>query len=340
MFDDLIREVRQLERRQTISVPLPEDKEGYVDRQCPGAKCKAEFKVLGKDWDSKVANARAYCPVCRNEAPSDDWATPAQVKYVEAVALAHLKRQLHGALESGARQFNQRQRPGLLTFSLSVTPDTTPVFLPRAVGEVMRQRFTCERCQCSYSSIGAAFFCPACGHNSVLTTFVQTLETVRNTVAALPSIRQAMDADPDAAHNAVRLLLEQSMGRLVGAFENYAEELFASVPTAPHAKAKRGSFQRLDEASRLWQEAVGKRYQDLLSPQEMAGLVRFVQQRHLLTHANGIVDADYLTKSADRTYSICQRIVIREADVLTLADLLAKLANALKALSAPPPPQP
>jgi hypothetical protein len=335
MFDDLIREVRQIEGSQTTSVPIPEDKEGYVDRQCPSAKCKAEFKVLAKDWDSKVPDNRAYCPVCRNEAPSDDWATPAQVSYVKAVALARLKRQLHGALESGARQFNQRQRPGFITFSLSVTPDTTPVLLPCAVGEVMRQRFTCERCRCSYSSIGAAFFCPACGHNSVLTTFVQTLETVRNTVAALPSIRQAMGGDPDAAHNAVRLILEQSVARLAGAFEHYTEELFATTPTAPHAKVKRGSFQRLEEASALWQEAVGKGYRDLLSPQEMACLVRYVQQRHLLTHANGIVDAAHLAKSADTTYSIGQRIVIRESDVLALADLLAKIAGALNILASP-----
>jgi Zn finger protein HypA/HybF involved in hydrogenase expression len=340
MFEGLIREVRKLERTQTISVPIPEDEEGYVDRQCPNDKCKAEFKVLGKDWDSKVPNNRAYCPVCRHAAPSDDWATPAQVGYVKAVALARLKRQLHGALESGAHQFNQRQRPGFITFSLSVSRDTTPILLPCAVADVMRQRFTCERCQCNYSSVGAAFFCPACGHNSVMTTFVQTIETVRNTVGALATIRQAMADDPDAAHNAVRMLLEQSMGRLVGAFEHYAEELFATIPSAPHAKVKRGTFQRLDEASGLWREAVGKRYQDLLSPQEMARLVRFVQQRHLLTHANGIVDDAYIAKSADTTYAVGQRVVIQESDVVALADLLAKLAAALRTLSLPAPDKP
>jgi hypothetical protein len=339
MFDDLIRELERLERPQTISVSIPEDKEGYVDRQCPNSKCTADFKVLSEDWGSKVANDRAYCPVCRNEAPSDNWATPAQREYVRAVGLAHLKRQVHDALATGARQFNQRQRPGFISLSLSVTPASAPVLLPCAVGDVMRQRFTCERCQCRYSSIGAAFFCPACGHNSVLTTFVHTLETVRNTVAAVPSIRQAMDGDPDRAHNAVRLLLEQSIGRLIGAFEHYTEELFATVPTAPHTKVKRGSFQRLDEASSLWQEVVGKGYQDILSPQEMAGLVRLFQQRHLLTHTNGIVDASYLTKAGDAAYTVGQRIVIREADVLTLADLLAKLASSLKTFSAPPPLQ-
>lgn len=330
MFDDLIREVSRLEQTQSISVPIPEDKEGFIDRQCPSAKCRAEFKVFGKDWDAKVTKKRAYCPVCRNEAPPADWATTAQVKYAKAVALAHLKQQLHGALEAGARQFNQRQQDGFITLSLSVTSHITHVSLPRAVGEVMRQRFTCEQCQCGYSSIGAAFFCPACGHNSVLNTFLHTLETVRNTIAAIPNIRQAMQVNPDTAHDSVRLILEQSIGRLVGAFEHYTEALFATLPIAATAKVKRGSFQRIDEASGLWQEVVGKGYHDLLCPHEMANLVRLVQQRHLLVHTDGIVDNGYLIKSADNAYTIGQRIVIQESDVLNLADLLGKLAAALK----------
>jgi len=331
MFDDLIREIRRLEHGQKLSVSLPEDDDGYLDRQCSDEKCKADFKVLAQDWDQKVSDNRAYCPLCRHEAPSDEWATVAQVEYAKAVAMAHLKRRIHGALVSGARSFNNRQRPGFITLSLSVKPDTTPVFLPKAVGEAMRQRFSCEICSCRYSSIGATYFCPACGHNSVLSTFTQTVDTVRNTINAVPAIRQAMGEDRDGAENTIRLLLEQSMGRLVGAFEHYTEELFATVQTAPHAKVRRGSFQRLDEASTLWREAVGKGYGDILSAQEMMNFIRLTQQRHLLTHCNGIVDADYLKKSGDAAYAVGQRITIREVDVLLLADLVERTGKTLKA---------
>ena len=144
-----------------------------------------------------------------------------------------------------------------------------------------------------------------------------------------------MQGNPDAAHDSVRLILEQSIGRLVGAFEHYTEALFATLPAAATAKVKRGSFQRLADASSLWHSAVGKGYQDMLTAHEMASLVRLVQQRHLLTHTNGIVDADYLTKSADTTYSIGQRVLMRESDVLTLADIVGKLADALKFLASP-----
>ena len=219
MFEDLVREVERLERGIKVSVRLPPDEKGYVDRRCPSKNCGAMFKVLGSDWDQKVPDARAFCPLCRHEASSDKWATAQQKEYAKAVAMREFRKRFHGALEAGARRFNQRQRPGFLTFELSVTPDRAPVFLPKAVGEIMEQAFTCESCSCRYSSIGAAFFCPACGHNSAITTFGQTLETVRKTIRSVAAIKEAFGKDRDSAENAVRLVMEQSMGKIVGAFE-------------------------------------------------------------------------------------------------------------------------
>ncbi len=56
----------------------------------------------------------------------------------------------------------------------------------------MRQRFTCEACGTRYASLGAAFFCPVCGHNSAPSTFDRTVEVVRSTIAAVPSIPVAL----------------------------------------------------------------------------------------------------------------------------------------------------
>ena len=225
MFDDIIREVQRLERGFTVSVPIPEDEKGYVDRQCPSNNCRALYKVFGSDWDKKVGKC-AFCPLCRHEAQEDQWATKQQREYVKAVALRKMKDLYHNALEAGARSFNQRPQSGFLRFSLSVTRDRTPVFLPRAVGDIMEQSFTCEACSCRYSSIGAAFFCPACGHNSALSTFSQTLETIQNTMDAMEQIRHSFGGDRDAAENAVRMVTEQALAKLVGAFERFAEALF------------------------------------------------------------------------------------------------------------------
>src|SRR4051794_29665467 len=101
MFDDIIREVEHLERGIKVSVPIPEDEKGYVDRQCPSKNCGALYKVFGSDWDKKIGKKRAFCPLCRNEAPSDAWATHQQREYVKAVAMEQLRNRFHDALETG-----------------------------------------------------------------------------------------------------------------------------------------------------------------------------------------------------------------------------------------------
>src|SRR5436190_52140 len=134
MFDDLMRELRLLEQGVSIPISLPADKDGYLDRQCPSVLCRAEFKVLEADWDQKVGAERLFCPLCRHEQASDEWVTRAQLAYAEKAAVAKFTRSIHGALETGARRFNQRQQKGFITMSLSVSPDHTPVLLPKAAG--------------------------------------------------------------------------------------------------------------------------------------------------------------------------------------------------------------
>jgi Zn finger protein HypA/HybF involved in hydrogenase expression len=45
------------------------------------------------------------------------------------------------------------------------------VLLPPAAAEPMRLKITCPECSCRYAVIGAAFFCPACGHNAAELVF-------------------------------------------------------------------------------------------------------------------------------------------------------------------------
>jgi len=82
---------------------------------------------------------------------------------------------------------------------------------------------------------------------------------------------------------------------------------------------------------RLTQENIpGQATQDMLTVDELADLSRLFQQRHLLTHKEGIVDQEYITKTNDITYSVGQRLIIREIAVRRLADLIVKIASQLK----------
>jgi hypothetical protein len=329
MFDNIIQELKKLERGIPVSVSVPIDNDGYFDRRCPSEACQADFKVLMEDWKQKVSDAQVFCPVCREEAKSTEWNTPEQYEYIRQVGINHVRGIIGQALSQDATDFNRRQRPGLITISISYKPGTPTLVVPISAAEELRQKFTCEQCGCRYSSLGVAFFCPACGHNSAESTFSQTIEAVQKSLAALPAIREAVQAvaDADAAKNTAREILENSMGRLVGAFQRLAEALFERTPAATTTRRRKNVFQNLTEGSALWRASTGKGYEDLLTPAEMADLVRMFQQRHLLAHCEGIVDQDYITKSGDTTYTVGQRLVIRDRAVSRLAELVTKLTE-------------
>ena len=215
--------------------------------------------------------------------------------------------------------------------SMSVEPSRVPILIPPQAAEEMRQDFTCESCGCRYSSIGAAFFCPACGHNSAQTTFLAAVQTVRTTATNLPNIRSAVEelADKDAAENTVRQLLENSLVRLAASFQRFAEAAFHALPNSSTFSIRKNLFQNLNESTAVWRKATGKGYEDHLGPSAMAELHLFFQQRHLLAHREGLVDQGYIDKSGDRSYSIGQKLVIKGPAVLRLAELVEKLAHGL-----------
>jgi uncharacterized Zn finger protein (UPF0148 family) len=333
MFDNTRRELKKL-NKFSLSISLPLDSDGYFDRRCPSEACQADFKVLMEDWKQKVGDTQVFCPVCREEAQSTKWNTPEQREYVRQMGINHIRGIIGRALSQDAQDFNHRQRPGFINVSMSYKPGTPTLIVPISAAEELRQKFTCEQCGCRYSSLGAAFFCPACGHNSAESTFSQTIETVQKSLAALPAVRQAVQAaaDADAARNTEREIPENSMGRLVGAFQRLAEALFDRTPASTTTRRRKNVFQNLAEGSALWRASTGKGYEDLITSAEMADLLRLFQQRHLLAHCEGIVDQDYINKSGDTTYAVGQRLVIREGAVNRLAELFTKLTEEMRKL--------
>ena len=333
MFDRLLREMKKLEGGVQVPIQIRLDDNGHLDRLCPSAECQAEFKVLLEDWKNKVRDEVAYCPICRYEDKGTEWNTPEQREYIRNAGLAHIQKIVQGALREDSRNFNATQpRSGFVQLSLSYRTGPSIVVIPPDAADCLRQQFKCESCGCRYSSVGAAFFCPACGHNSASTTFAKAVETVRASVAALDAIMAAVKAgaDEDVATDTARQILENGLVKLVASFQRYAEAMFHRLPNASNFKVRKNLFQNLGEASTLWRSATGKGYEDLLDPSDLAALSVFFQQRHLLAHREGIVDQDYIDKAQDSTYRIGQKLIVKEVAIKRLAELVERLAAGLR----------
>ncbi|MBE0619149.1 MAG: hypothetical protein IH605_01010 [Burkholderiales bacterium] len=328
MFDELLRELKRLSETQRVSVPLHSDAEGYLDRECPAQECQFDFKVFEEDWRDKVRNEEVFCPFCGHTAPSDQWHTQEQVAAAKEVAVDQLQGRINTAMKRDADQWNRRQHPdAFMRITMKVDSRPQHVFLPNMAAEPMRLKITCPACACRYAVIGAAFFCPACGHNAADLMFTQSISGIRNALDALPGVRAAIP-DRDVAETTVRLIIENGLQNAITAFQRYAEVLYATrYPSLP--APRRNVFQNLSEGSSLWHAASGKQYSDYVTTAELNALTRYFQQRHLLAHREGLVDADYITRSGDTSYREGQRLVVRDASVRECLSLIEKLASSI-----------
>jgi len=328
MFKQFLREVDRMKRSYRISVPIPSDSEGYTDKECPAPECQFEFKVFEDDWGDKVRDEEVFCPFCGHTAPADHWYSRRQIEGSRKIAMNEVQNRLNAAMKRDADRWNRQQRKDrFLTTTMKVDGRPQHVLVPDMVAEPMRLKITCPACACRYAVIGAAFFCPACGHNAADQMFRQSIGSIRNALDVLPGVRAAI-ADRDAAETTARLIIENGLQNAITAFQRYAEVLYATrYPSLP--APRRNAFQNLKEGSTLWHTASGKQYSNYVTTAELEALTRYFQQRHLLAHRAGLVDADYIERSGDTSYREGQRLVVREESVRECLTLIEKLAGGL-----------
>lgn len=332
MFDDLSREFKELERGIEIRIPVEADEEGYVDKECPSPSCLFSFKVHEEDWHTLVSDHAVFCPMCGHSAPAQSWWTTEQVQEADRQALEQLNDHVDEALRRGAAKFNRRQpQRGFLRMSMEVKgARRRRSLVPIAGTEPLELRISCEACSARYAVVGSAFFCPACGHSSATRVFDDSLRKVRLKAQSTGAVRAHYLGlgMRDEGEVLARSLLETALADCVVSFQRLCEQLY-HARTGTHARPN--VFQRLQEGSEHWRAILGEGYEEWSSAKQLEELNVLFQRRHLLQHTEGIVDQVYVDRSGDTTYRVGQRIVVRHADVVSIADLVGHLAAALRA---------
>ena len=135
MFEEFVRELRNLEMSQDIRFPIdiPLDDNGYLDRTCPHSECRENFKVLFDDWRDKVPDAAAFCPKCGAKDDPKQFNTESQNKFIQEVANAYAVEILNQAMSQAARRTRTKKiSTGFfdITMDVSYHAGPTPVVLP------------------------------------------------------------------------------------------------------------------------------------------------------------------------------------------------------------------
>lgn len=314
---------------QQVLVHIESDEKGYLDKQCPSENCEFIFKVNEEDWVNIIQDEAVWCPFCRYESPADQWFTVEQIEHAKAEALEVVQGQIHNALKSLVQNFNRKQ-PGNAFISISMKTSsghkrTYPI--PAKAAELMQLEIQCENCETRFAVIGSAYFCPACGHNSVTRTFSDSLRKIRVKKNNIEIVRRALidSSGEDEAELVCRSMLETCISDGVVAFQKYCEGMYE-----PYGDAPFNAFQRLDQGNALWKSAVQKGFDTYLSTKALKRLAIVYQKRHLLLHNDGIVDSRYTKQLGDSEYKEGQRIVILEDDIDFLVSALEKLGKGIE----------
>jgi uncharacterized Zn finger protein (UPF0148 family) len=325
MFKNLQLELKRLGQLKEISVPIERDSDGYVEKECPSDPCLFLFKIHGDDWTNILRDEEVFCPSCKHTAPAKSWYTRAQVKAARDYALGTITNSINKAMRADSVASKRSQnRNSFLTITLDVKGGRDAILLPLNAAKPMQLRIACEKCNCRYSYIGAAYFCPSCGENSASHTFTQTLNTIRTAAGISEKLKGTLA--PDDAEVMIRSLFEKAIQDTVMSFQRLNERLYERQCGKI---ARRNAFQRLDSGSELWSAEIGQSYSDLIDQAKLDKLKVYFQQRHLLAHQQGIVDQDYIARSGDATYAIGQRLLIRDSAIREFADLIELLCQEL-----------
>lgn len=318
----------------SIPITLHSDGNGFFDRECPNEDCLYTFKILMKDWEEKVSDEEVHCPMCGYVDTSDKWWTQDQLEKMKEIATSWAMNYMQGELNKSFQSLARSTRNNkYLKITYKAGKKISFINNPIGQREEWETEICCEKCGTHYSVIGSAYFCPCCGYNSAVNSYNDSLDSIKKMLDSLQEMK-AMLTDKynaDSAETMCRSLLEDSIGNMISAFQKFACCKYEEVSGKT---ARVNDFQIVDKGSQFFEAATGKEYSDWLTNSELVFMKIMFQKRHLLEHNDGMVDQKYIDNSKDDSYSVGQRIIIKESDAYSLLNILRKLGNEIVQIQA------
>ena len=315
-----------------IPITIHSDGKGYFDRECPNENCLYTFKINMQDWKEKVSDDEVHCPMCGHIDTADKWWTQEQLESMQEIAASYAMSMITKELDKAFGKLARSTRNNKF-LKITYKPSKKITFQNNPIGqsEEWETDITCEKCGTRYSVIGSAYFCPCCGHNSAVSAFNESTDSIEKMLKSLPEMKQLLTESygRDKAETMCRGLLESSLGDIVSAFQKFASCHYDKL-TGEISRVN--DFQIVEKGSQLFKDAAGKGYEEWLSDKELHDMNMFFQRRHLIEHNNGMVDQKYVDKSGDHSYVIGQRLVVKESDAYALLAIIKKLAKGLMTL--------
>lgn len=301
-----------------IAVPIEPDESGFVGRECPNQDCLGYFKIqfgTGLKGDALPC----HCPYCGHTAAQDEFWTREQLEYARSVAFRAVADALTHELKK--MEFDLKPKgPFGIGMSLKVQAGQ-PIPLSRYREKTLETEVVCNHCGLRYSVYGVFAFCPDCGQHNSLQILGKNLDVVGKTLDLAGTVQDDLR----------RSLIENALEDCVSAFDGLGRELcriHAGKCSAP-ARAEKISFQNLEGARQVVTELFGIDMATGLETGEWSRVAKGFQKRHVIAHRMGIVDDDYVRKTADPRATVGHKLPLEAEEIRELARVVGRLAESL-----------
>jgi hypothetical protein len=310
-----------MRRRMKVAVTMPKDSDGFIGRECPEPKCEGYFKIkLGTGMTGE--NLPCHCPYCGYVGPTDRFWTKDQIKYAQSVAFRKFSDSFARELKS--LEFDHKPKGEFgIGISMKFRPGAPPP-LRHYREKALETLVACKECTLEYAVYGVFAYCPDCGIHNSLQMLQQNLDLARRQLALGES---QTDADFK------RYLVEDALENCVSAFDGFARErarAFSSKSTDP-AGAESVRFQNLPRSAARLKTLFGIDLQSAISRDDWSFAHTCFMKRHVLAHASGVIDQDYLDETKEAPHLLGRRVAVGVPNVERFATIVERLADSLVA---------
>ena len=285
-----------------------------------------------EDWKEKVSEDEFFCPMCGHTDTSDNWWTQQQITDMKKIASNWAMSYMQEEMDKSFKRLAKSTRNNKF-MKVTYTPSRKITFQNNPLGQSAEweREVICKNCITSYSVVGSAYFCPCCGHNAIEETFNESLDSIEKMIESLSEMEEFLSKSYglDKAKTMCQTMLEGSIADVVSAFQKYAVVRFCELSSK---SARPNDFQIIYKGSKLFLEETGKGYDSWLNEDELSYMNLMFQKRHVMEHSGGFVDEQYIEKSGDNSYTVGQRLIIRETDAINLVKVIRKLSIGIESL--------
>lgn len=340
-----IGDVRDTERGfdALISVPVAED--GFFGRECP--ECGRLFKMEVGEYEALPDDLELICPYCGERREHGDFMTHDQRARVESASEAMAGQYVHQAFDQmmrrtfGSMARTPRHRGSFISIEWRYEPGRPPIPQPlyEYLEEQVRRTLACSPCGTHTGVYGATAFCPVCGPR-------EKAEEIRDAIAAQRLALALPDQLAEDVREQARAAgvydqhAEGAIKEVVTLFETYVRGVFvASVSDHAHVLSteRRMVFQNLDAAARLLHDHLTWDLQGSVGEAVLDRLAVVFEQRHVLVHRHGEVDAQFVERVPAAGLREGQRLTVSRAQAERALDDLEAVVDSVERLRAPSP---